>query len=239
MIRHVAMALLAVVIAAGCSAGRRGPQRWQGVGLSIQQERVCADGDDAGACARAIEAKRWSELDRLAERKDSALVLRLADGKERRLQDKAAEGVRYSLIDYVRSADSFVVFEQSRNASTHLLIRRADGGSAKIDSAPVFSPDGAYFVTTSTDKVRTPAAIRVYRTAANASKPRMEWSLEPGTWGPGLPRWLDETTIQIPTDGRAAPIAEGEKVPSELTVKRSTAGVWYAVLSFEGSTAIN
>ncbi|HYB99928.1 MAG TPA: hypothetical protein VEC57_12425 [Candidatus Limnocylindrales bacterium] len=237
---RVAAALVAAGVAAGCAATLSPSQPWQGIGLSTRQESVCAGLDDAGRCARAIEKQRWSKLDRFADRTDGVLVLELAGGKKRRFQDARGSspsdpGTQYSLIDYVRNADSFVVFELSKQGSRHLLVRRADGAAATLDSAPVFSPDGNYFVTTSADRVSSPGAIRVYRMAANAGKPKMEWSLEPGSWGPGLPRWVDETTIQIPTNGRPQVPSTGEKVPTELTVKRSTGGVWYAVLSFTGS----
>jgi hypothetical protein len=227
--------LTAAVIGAGCSAGGASSRPWQGIGLSVQQERVCDRTADAGECARAIEAGRWNKLDRFAERRGGLLELSLANGKTRRFQDAngaGAPGVQYSLIDFVRPADSYVVFERSPKGSKHLLVLRADGSVARLDSAPVFSPDGSYFVTTSADAPADAGAIRVYRTAA---RPKMEWSLEPGTWGPGLPKWLDDSTIHIPTNGPGPAAGSGEKVPSELTVRRSSGGLWYAVLSFEST----
>jgi hypothetical protein len=230
-----AAVLAAVAFGAGCSAGSASSRPWQGVGLSLAQERVCDSTADAGECARAIEAGRWNKLDRFAERRDGLLELSLANGKTRRFQDAAAtdrSGVQYSLIDFVRPADSFVVFERSAKGSKHLLVTRADGSVARLDSAPVFSPDGNHFVTTSAGAPADTGAIRVYRTAA---KPKMEWSLEPGTWGPGLPRWLDDNTIHIPTNGPGPSSDPVDKVPSELTVRRSSGGLWYAVLSFESA----
>jgi hypothetical protein len=76
-------------------------------------------------------------------------------------------------------------------------IRREKRAYSSVDDVPVPSPDGRFLAIASLDLQAHYVANRLTIWAVEDDSIQKTWSVEPTEWGPGIPTWLDDHTIEV------------------------------------------
>ncbi|MDF1505834.1 hypothetical protein PYV61_22975 [Roseisolibacter sp. H3M3-2] len=127
----------------------------------------------------------------LTIRPDSSAPVVLVD-------DTTSEGFDYVRHEYAGrlAGTSFHVVALSHyEGSGWLLVHARTGRRVGVDARPVVSPDGARLATASMDLVAEfdPTRLAVLRLDGDSAV--VEWSHEPGRWGPSDVRWVGADTL--------------------------------------------
>jgi len=151
--------------------------------------------------ARVLETLFLARFPQYAQREADQLVLTLFSGAEMRLQDVRAGSYEtdrvYSFHGYLEPIGSFLIHVLLWEGDGYLLIDTQSGAQHWLDAPPLLSPNGQRFLTASMDVMAgyNPNRVQIYRVVTGSIE--LEWSLEPGDWGPAEAAWLDNQTIRV------------------------------------------
>ncbi|MEH6420554.1 hypothetical protein [Pseudomonas sp. CGJS7] len=194
--------------------------------LAMGQQCPKYDGRDH-SCLLASEAGRLASTAGRASRDGNALCFKTDAAAPVCLRDRPAEGLD-SERDYDHhwylgrlSAPPLYVVEHWRyeNSAT-ILIDAVNGAISRVAAPPVASPDGERIAVASTqlDPKADSQDRVVYRLAASLTIYRyrygivhQEFEVKPdGDWGPGQPRWLSPSSVEVPVQRLAGGNERGE-----------------------------
>jgi len=146
------------------------------------------------------EARHFIEAPRTAYRIGDRLHLRTHSGVDRIYADlpPSPQLDVMNIFSYLGSTakGAYQMVQAGFYESTaYLLINPKHGLDIRVDSIPLFSPDGKRFLTCSMglDAGETPNRLMVWRT--EEPLPVLEWNLEPSKWGPKNAEWISNEAV--------------------------------------------
>jgi hypothetical protein len=160
---------------------------------------TCAQAPSWWECVRALELELLDRAPNVRRAGDS-LFITPAAGRVVALVDEVDEhdvGHHYLYTGFSTPLDAHLVVVQFYEGSSMLLVARATGAATPLDALPVPSPDSERIVTTSWDTEAGYVANRIQILRRSGDAFALEWQLEPESWGPDEPRWLDDSTVVV------------------------------------------
>jgi putative membrane protein len=194
------------------------------------QTQEASSSSPAVADGRILETSYLVRFPRYARREADQLVLTLLSWEEMRLQDVRGESYEtdrvYSFHGYLDTIGYFLIHVLLWEGDGYLLIDAPSGAQHWLDAPPLISPNGQRFLTASMDVMAgyNPNRVRVYKVMPGRIE--LEWSLEPGDWGPTEATWLDNQTIRV---GRSKLAPSFKLYAAGTMLLKYAEGMWYVV----------
>lgn len=160
-------------------------------------ERICAQADSAGHCARLVEEVQLKRLPSLARREGSALLVSLFPAGTATFTDSddPVRGRSYSLWDYLDGINAVLLYTAAGEKTTFTLLQRTNNRRYELPTEPQLSPDRQRLVTADIC-VRCTNEVAVWRVTRDAIRKELAWSPDSG-WTDAAARWKDDETLVI------------------------------------------
>lgn len=203
-------------------AGQSAAKAPQGIvlGGSPEISQPCVGLFNSYECAKAIEAKQLEQRPPAIQRQGDNLTLTLATGKTltwtnspQNLPPQALDQIKlYSYVRFLPEIGYHLLHVQYYEGDEFLLVHEKTGQQTLVPAVPVISPDRRHFAIASVGYAYGPNTIQIWQLTSD--QPVLAWSIEPKTWAPVKPRWLNATRLVVETDPWPRPLQNATQTPA-------------------------